>query len=77
MGEWAGIELVPGKDAKTDNEIADYLRKTHNTSTTGVHGEMGAAADDPMAVLDARLRVRGVDTVSAWPTARRCRSWSR
>jgi hypothetical protein len=37
--------------------------------------KMGAD-DVPMAVLDARFRC-AASTVSAWPTARRCRSWSR
>ncbi|MER7860778.1 GMC family oxidoreductase N-terminal domain-containing protein [Amycolatopsis japonica] len=61
LDEWAGTELAPGKDVKTDDEIADYLRKTHNTvyhpSCTAKMGGDG----DPMAVLDARLRVRGVE----------------
>jgi choline dehydrogenase-like flavoprotein len=61
LDEWAGKELAPGKDVKTDDEIADYLRKTHNTvyhpSCTAKMGGDG----DPSAVLDARLRVRGVD----------------
>jgi choline oxidase len=63
MDGWAGNELAPGKDAKTDDEIADCLRKTHNTvyhpACTAKMGDDDA--DDPMAVLDARLRVRGVD----------------
>ncbi|HET6291418.1 MAG TPA: GMC oxidoreductase [Amycolatopsis sp.] len=61
LDEWAGTELAPGKDVKTDDEIADYLRKTHNTvyhpSCTAKMGGDG----DPLAVLDARLRVRGVE----------------
>jgi choline dehydrogenase-like flavoprotein len=60
MAEWAGAELAPGKDAQTDDEIAEYLRKTHNTVYhPSCTAKMGTD-DDPLAVL-ARLRVRGVD----------------
>ncbi|TDD61901.1 choline oxidase [Kribbella antibiotica] len=61
MAEWTGRELAPGPEVQTDEEIADYLRKTHNTVYhPSCTAKMGAA-DDPMAVLDERLRVRGVD----------------
>ncbi|MEZ0165466.1 GMC family oxidoreductase [Kineococcus sp. LSe6-4] len=60
MAPWAGAELAPGKDVVTDDEIADYVTKTHNTvyhpSSTAKMG----ADDDRMAVCDPRLRVRGV-----------------
>jgi choline dehydrogenase-like flavoprotein len=61
MAQWAGAELASGAEAVSDDEITDYLRKTHNTvyhpSSTA---KMGPASD-PAAVLDERLRVRGVD----------------
>ncbi|WP_370942750.1 GMC family oxidoreductase [Amycolatopsis sp. cg5] len=61
LAEWAGAELAPGPGARSDDEIADYLRKTHNTVYhPSCTAKMGGD-DDPMAVLDARLRVRGVD----------------
>src|SRR6185312_9821651 len=31
MAEWAGRELSPGIEAQTDEELQDYIRKTHNT----------------------------------------------
>ena len=31
MAEWAGAELAPGPDAQTDDELIDYMHKTHNT----------------------------------------------
>lgn len=63
MAEWAGTELAPGADARTDDEIADYLRKTHNTVYhPSCTAKMGGD-DDPNAVLDARLRVRGVSNL--------------
>jgi len=60
MKEWAGAELAPGPDARSDDEIADYLRKTHNTVYHPSCTVRMGADGDPMAPLDARLRVRGV-----------------
>ena len=60
MAEWAERELAPGPDAQSDDEIIDYIHKTHNTvyhpSCTARMGPDG----DRDAVLDPRLRVRGV-----------------
>ena len=60
MAGWAGAELAPGADAISDDEIADYVRKTHNTVYHPACTAKMGADDDPAAVLDARLRVRGV-----------------
>ncbi|GAA1190477.1 GMC family oxidoreductase [Prauserella alba] len=58
MREWAGAELFPGPDVQTDDEIADYIRRTHNTVYhPAASVPMGAEADKP---LDERLRVKGV-----------------
>eukprot|EP00002_Diphylleia_rotans_P029586 TRINITY_DN602_c0_g1_i1.p1 TRINITY_DN602_c0_g1~~TRINITY_DN602_c0_g1_i1.p1 ORF type:complete len:582 (-),score=132.18 TRINITY_DN602_c0_g1_i1:910-2655(-) len=51
-------EVHPGSDVKTDAEIEDWLRKAvwaHHPSGTCKMGR----ADDPMAVVDAKLFVRG------------------
>ncbi|WP_116041043.1 GMC family oxidoreductase [Amycolatopsis palatopharyngis] len=61
MSEWAGAELAPGPDARTDDEIADYLRKTHNTVYHPASTVKMGAGNDRFAPLDERLRVRGVD----------------
>ncbi|MGH3897209.1 MAG: GMC family oxidoreductase [Pseudonocardiaceae bacterium] len=57
---WIERELTPGPDAVTDDELIDYIRKTHNT----VYHLAGTArmgmVDDPQAVVDPRLRVKGV-----------------
>ena len=61
MADWAGAELHPGPDVRTDDEIADYIRKTHNTVYHPSASVPMGADDDPNAPLDARLRVKGVD----------------
>lgn len=53
------FELLPGQDVQTDEQLIDYMEKNggcafHPASTC----KMGI---DPMAVVDARLRVHGVE----------------
>lgn len=53
-------EVFPGDDIQTDEELSAVLRATHQTvyhvsCTCRMGGD-----DDPLAVLDSRLRVRGV-----------------
>jgi len=64
-------ETVPGRDFANDDEILDYIRRT---SEPGIHAtgtcRMGTDSD---AVLDGRLRVKGVEGLrvvdcSAMPT---------
>lgn len=59
MAGWAGAELAPGPDARSDDELIDFIKATHNTvyhpSCTVPMG------DGSMAPLDPRLRVRGVE----------------
>ncbi|MCK0518506.1 GMC family oxidoreductase [Williamsia sp. DF01-3] len=59
LKQWIARELAPGPDAVTDDELLDYIHKTHNTvyhpAATARMGPDG----DPMAVLDPQLRVRG------------------
>ena len=31
LADWAERELAPGPDAATDEELLDYIHKTHNT----------------------------------------------
>jgi choline dehydrogenase-like flavoprotein len=60
MADWIVGEVFPGADAQSDEELSEALRATHQT-VYHVSGtcRMGAD-DDPMAVCDSRLRVRGV-----------------
>jgi choline oxidase len=57
---WIEGELAPGPDAVTSDELIDYIRKTHNTVYHPAGTARMGAVDDPEAVLDPRLRVKGV-----------------
>jgi choline dehydrogenase len=57
---WIKRELAPGPDAVTDDELIDYIRTTHNTVYHPAGTARMGAVDDPEAVLDPRLRVKGV-----------------
>jgi len=63
MAEWAGAELAPGPDAQTDDEVVDYMHKTHNTVYHPACTAHMGPDSDPLAVVDPRLRVRGVDAL--------------
>jgi choline oxidase len=60
MAEWAAEELAPGPDAQTDDELVDYMHKTHNTVYHPACTAKMGPDSDPLAVVDPRLRVRGV-----------------
>ncbi|WP_346922848.1 GMC family oxidoreductase [Glutamicibacter creatinolyticus] len=60
MAEWAGQELYPGQDVQSDEEIFDYLRRTHNTVYHPAGTVRMGADDDVHSPLDAQLRVKGV-----------------
>ena len=59
MDAYRSHELKPGSDRVTDEELIEHCR---NNAQTGYHPvstcKMG---DDPMAVVDDRLRVHGID----------------
>ena len=60
MEGWAGAELAPGADAATDDEIVDYLHKTHNTVYHPSCSVAMGPAGDQDTPLDPQLRVKGV-----------------
>lgn len=73
MADWVVREVFPGPAAQSDEELSEALRATHQT-VYHVSGtcRMGAD-DDPMAVCDSRLRVRGIERLrvvdaSVFPT---------
>ncbi len=59
LESWVGHELAPGADARSDDELIDFVRRTHNTVYhPSCTVRMGSGDRAP---LDARLRVKGVD----------------
>lgn len=60
LAGWVARELAPGPDATTDDELLDYIHKCHNTVYHPAATARMGAPDDPMAVLDPQLRVKGV-----------------
>lgn len=59
MRDWIERELAPGPDAVTDDELLDYIHKTHNTVYHPAATARMGVDGDPQAVLDPELRVRG------------------
>jgi len=60
LSEWVERELAPGPDLRDDDELIDYIHKTHNTVYHPACTARMGAPDDRMAVVDPRLRVKGV-----------------
>ena len=59
LADHRGRELAPGEEVRTDDEVAAWLRASAMTTFHPVGTcKMGA---DPMAVVDARLRVHGLE----------------
>ncbi|MCW0213721.1 MAG: GMC family oxidoreductase N-terminal domain-containing protein [Pseudonocardia sp.] len=61
LKDWVARELAPGPDAVTDDELADYIVRTHNTVYHPACTVKMGPATDPTAPLDPALRVRGVE----------------
>ena len=59
MDHLRGLELAPGQDLQTDDELLDWMRATAETAYHPVGTcKMG---QDPRAVVDEKLRVHGLD----------------
>ena len=72
MAGWVGREVFPGP-AVPDDDLPALVRATHHTVYHGCGTCRMGADDDPLAVLDPELRVRGVRGLrvadaSAFPT---------
>jgi choline dehydrogenase len=57
---WVKRELAPGPDVRGDTDLSAYARRTSNTVYHPAGTCRMGAADDPLAVVDPGLRVRGV-----------------
>lgn len=70
---WIACELTPGPAVTSDADISAYVRATANTVYHPAGTCKMGADDDPLAVLDPQLRVRGlaglrVADASVFPT---------
>jgi choline oxidase len=61
LRKWIKRELAPGKEVKSDEVLAEYVRRTANT----VYHPAGTCKmgdiRDPSTVVDAQLRVKGIN----------------
>eukprot|EP00316_Scyphosphaera_apsteinii_P023312 CAMPEP_0119320326 /NCGR_PEP_ID=MMETSP1333-20130426/52130_1 /TAXON_ID=418940 /ORGANISM="Scyphosphaera apsteinii, Strain RCC1455" /LENGTH=577 /DNA_ID=CAMNT_0007327023 /DNA_START=162 /DNA_END=1898 /DNA_ORIENTATION=- len=63
FNEYRAAEAYPGEEVRSDEQIEQYIRDSvHSANALTSSCRMGAA-DDPMAVLDSQLRVRGVQAL--------------
>ena len=56
-------EILPGKDATSDAELAEHCRRTVKTNWHPVGTCRMGRDDDPLAVLDLNLQVRGIQSL--------------
>lgn len=63
LSGWIVREIAPGPDVQSDEELGAYARRYSNTVYHPMCTAKMGADDDPMAVVDGRLRVRGVDNL--------------
>lgn len=63
LKEFVSQELAPGDGVTTDAQLQDYVRKTAVTAHHPAGTCKMGAGNDPMAVVDADLRVRGFDNL--------------
>lgn len=73
FASWVERELFPGPELQGDAELSQRIRAAHGSVCHAAGTCRMGAADDPLAVLDSRLCVRGVDGLrvvdaSAFPT---------
>jgi choline oxidase len=60
LKQWVKRELAPGPGVHDERELAEYARLTGNTVYHPAGSCKMGADDDPLAVVDEQLRVRGV-----------------
>ncbi len=65
VGPKIAEELLPGAGIETDDELVQYCGRTVKTNYHPSGSARMGPDSDPMAVLDNRMRVRGVDKLRA------------
>ncbi|MBN3931121.1 GMC family oxidoreductase N-terminal domain-containing protein [Streptomyces verrucosisporus] len=73
LDSWLKREICPGPDITSDEELSEYARKVAHTVYHPAGTCRMGAADDELAVVDPKLRIRGLDGVriadaSVFPT---------
>ncbi|MER5475393.1 GMC oxidoreductase [Streptomyces sp. NPDC002734] len=73
LAGWLKREVCPGPEVTSDEDLSEYARKVAHTVYHPAGTCRMGAADDPMAVVDPELRVRGlrglrVADASVFPT---------
>ncbi|MBW1601475.1 GMC family oxidoreductase N-terminal domain-containing protein [Streptomyces sp. JJ66] len=73
LRSWLVREIAPGPDLETDAELSEYGRRVAHTVYHPAGTCRMGAGDDPLAVLDSELRLRGIDGIrvvdaSVFPT---------
>lgn len=63
FADWVDRELAPGEHVQDEAALSAYLRRTSYTAYHPMGTCRMGADDDPDAVVDARLRVRGLQNV--------------
>jgi choline dehydrogenase-like flavoprotein len=61
--QFQGTELYPGADAETDEEIVEFLRERSETIYHPIGTCKMGSDDDPMAVVNNELKVRGIEAL--------------
>ena len=61
FGPFAGKEIQPGEDYQTDDELDDFTRQNVESAYHACGTCKMGAVDDPMAVVDPKARVIGVE----------------
>ena len=58
---YGATEILPGEDCRSDADLIDFARRKGNTSYHPVGTCRIGRIDDPLAVVDPRLRVIGIE----------------